>query len=99
MVGLSPIERTKGRESFDMYCFLLWPFIESYWLTAVSLFALTPPLPKPSEVVESGNGKLTVSWVAERDWHKRAQLFGKSLFYQVRFYLSVNDLRADVMSL
>ncbi|CAK7226290.1 hypothetical protein SBRCBS47491_006182 [Sporothrix bragantina] len=42
-VGLSELERTSGRESFDFYCFLIWPFIEASWLAAVSLMGLTPP--------------------------------------------------------
>ncbi|RKP12924.1 acyltransferase-domain-containing protein [Piptocephalis cylindrospora] len=41
-VELSPRERAIGRENYDFYCFLLWPFIESYWLAAVSLFSLVP---------------------------------------------------------
>ena len=28
------------REKFDFYCFLVFPFIESYWLASVSLFSL-----------------------------------------------------------
>jgi hypothetical protein len=43
-VGLSDIERTAGRENYDFYCFLIWPFIEASWLGAVSLMGLTPPL-------------------------------------------------------
>lgn len=30
-VCLSEKERKQGREHFDFYCFLLWPFIETYW--------------------------------------------------------------------
>lgn len=41
---LSPAERARGRENYDFYCFLVWPFIESTWLGAVSLMGLTPPL-------------------------------------------------------
>ena len=44
MVGLTDIERQSGRETFDFYCFLIWPFIEAAWLGAVSLISLTPPL-------------------------------------------------------
>jgi glycerol-3-phosphate O-acyltransferase len=44
MVGLSEAERKAGRENYDFYCFLIWPFIESSWLAAVSLMGLTPPL-------------------------------------------------------
>lgn len=56
---------------FDLFCFLLWPFIETYWLAAVSLFALTPPKPSKS-----------VAWYAEKEFHKSAQLLGKSAHYQ-----------------
>jgi glycerol-3-phosphate O-acyltransferase len=42
-VGLSDAERAAGRENYDFYCFLIWPFIEASWLAAVSLMGLTPP--------------------------------------------------------
>ena len=42
-VELSEAERIRGREDFDFYCFLIWPFVEATWLGAVSLMALTPP--------------------------------------------------------
>lgn len=28
-IGLSTYERSTGRSSFDMYCFMLWPAIET----------------------------------------------------------------------
>lgn len=31
LIGLSAHERATGREGFDFYNFLLWPFIETYW--------------------------------------------------------------------
>jgi len=40
---ISDIERLRGRENYDFYCFLIWPFVESTWLGAISLFSLTPP--------------------------------------------------------
>lgn len=49
-VGLSEEERNVGRENYDFYCFLIWPFIEASWLAAVSLMGLTPPLGQPQEV-------------------------------------------------
>lgn len=49
-VGLSDQERSAGRENYDFYCFLIWPFIESSWLAAVSLMGLTPPLGQEGEV-------------------------------------------------
>ena len=42
-IGLSDAERAAGRENYDFYCFLIWPFIEATWLGAVSLMGLTPP--------------------------------------------------------
>jgi glycerol-3-phosphate O-acyltransferase len=43
-IGLSEEERIVGRENYDFYCFLIWPFIEAFWLGAVTLMGLTPPL-------------------------------------------------------
>jgi glycerol-3-phosphate O-acyltransferase len=43
-VGLSEVERIAGRENYDFYCFLIWPFIEATWLAAVSLMGFSPPL-------------------------------------------------------
>lgn len=42
-IGLSEAERGAGRENYDFYCFLIWPFIESFWLGAVALMGFTPP--------------------------------------------------------
>lgn len=47
-IVLHETERLHGRENFDFYCFLIWPFIEASWLSAVSLLMLTPPLPPPA---------------------------------------------------
>lgn len=49
-VGLSDVEREVGRENYDFYCFLIWPFIESSWLAAVSLMGLTPPPGSQEEI-------------------------------------------------
>jgi glycerol-3-phosphate O-acyltransferase len=49
-VGLADEEREAGRENYDFYCFLIWPFIEATWLGAVSLMGLTPSLGQPSDV-------------------------------------------------
>lgn len=48
-VELSDSERHCGRENYDFYCFLIWPFIEASWLGAVSLLGLTPPLDSSEE--------------------------------------------------
>ncbi|KAM0748457.1 acyltransferase-domain-containing protein [Meredithblackwellia eburnea MCA 4105] len=75
LIGLSPKERATGRENFDFYCFLLWPFVEVYWLAAVSLFALTPTGEPPSS-------SETVAWYAEKSFQKSAQALGKALYAQ-----------------
>jgi glycerol-3-phosphate O-acyltransferase len=49
-VGLSGAERAAGRENFDFYCFLIWPFIEASWLAAVSLMGLSPPLGQNGDI-------------------------------------------------
>lgn len=49
-VELSDAERQCGRENYDFYCFLIWPFIEAAWLGAVSLLGLTPPVNCPVDV-------------------------------------------------
>jgi hypothetical protein len=51
MVGLTTLERERGREVFDFYCFMIWPFIEAAWLGAVSLISLTPPLSVDSSIL------------------------------------------------
>lgn len=69
-VELAAQEKAGGRESFDVYCFLLWPFVETYWFAGVSLFALTPRLPDRSG---------SVSYV---QFEKAIQKLGKTLYYQ-----------------
>ncbi|KAK7749121.1 hypothetical protein SLS62_008408 [Diatrype stigma] len=49
-IGLSDEERLAGRENYDFYCFLIWPFIEASWLAAVSLMGLTPPRDQKDEI-------------------------------------------------
>lgn len=70
----------------DFYCFLLWPFIETYWLAAVSLFALTPTTPPP-------NPANNVPWVAAKAFEASVQKLGKALFYQgdVSYLEAVNQ--------
>ncbi|KAL8901102.1 MAG: hypothetical protein Q9207_005374 [Kuettlingeria erythrocarpa] len=78
---LSPAERKIGRENFDFYNFLLWPFIESTWLGAVSLMGLTPPT--------SGH---TEAWLDVRKTQETAQLLGKTLYHQgdLSYFEAVN---------
>lgn len=62
-VELSNAERACGRENYDFYCFLIWPFIEASWLGAVSLMGLTPPVDQESDV-----------WLEQKQTQDKAQL-------------------------
>ncbi|CAO3633120.1 unnamed protein product [Cunninghamella echinulata] len=70
-VGLHDMERQCGRENYDFLCFLIWPFVESYWLGCVSLFSLAPP-----------NRSNDAVWVESKLFEKRVQALGKTLYYQ-----------------
>ncbi|KAK0641490.1 acyltransferase-domain-containing protein [Cercophora newfieldiana] len=80
-VGLSDAERAAGRENYDFYCFLIWPFIESSWLAAVSLMGLTPPLEQTDDI-----------WIQVSKAHNSAQLLGKTLYHQgdLSYFEAVN---------
>ena len=80
-VGLTTAERSQGRENYDFYCFLIWPFIEAAWLGAVSLASLTPP--------SSGSED---TWVDFKRAQDTAQLLGKTLYHQgdLSYFEAVN---------
>ncbi|PGH05547.1 hypothetical protein GX51_02886 [Blastomyces parvus] len=81
-IELSDEERECGRENFDFYCFLVWPFIEASWLGAVSLMGLTPPL----------NNGAKSPWVDMKKAQDSAQLLGKTLYHQgdLSYFEAVN---------
>ncbi|KAJ4301676.1 hypothetical protein N0V90_003769 [Kalmusia sp. IMI 367209] len=81
-VELSTAERELGRENFDFYCFLIWPFIEAAWLGAISLLMLTPP----------STHAPASSWLPTKNVQDRAQLFGKTLYHQgdLSYFEAVN---------
>ncbi|EEH40272.2 hypothetical protein PAAG_02327 [Paracoccidioides lutzii Pb01] len=81
-IELSDAERECGRENYDFYCFLIWPFIEASWLGAVSLMGLTPPL---------DNGPMS-PWIDIKKAHESAQLLGKTLYHQgdLSYFEAVN---------
>ncbi|KAF6767404.1 Phospholipid/glycerol acyltransferase [Kalmanozyma brasiliensis GHG001] len=76
-IELSAKERENGRENYDSFLFLIWPFIEGYWLAAVSLFSL---IPKGAEAHGYPTDKLP--WFAAKDFEKHTQLLGKTLYAQ-----------------
>ncbi|KUJ16265.1 acyltransferase [Mollisia scopiformis] len=80
-VGLADEERRAGRENYDFYCFLTWPFAESFWLGAVAMMGLTPPLNY------EGDG-----WLDVKKCQDSAQLLGKTLYHQgdLSYFEAVN---------
>jgi hypothetical protein len=77
LIGLSEAERTCGRENFDFYCFLIWPFIEACWLGTVSLMGLTPPLSSTSD-----------TWVDMNQAQNSAQLVSPSFSALLEYSLT-----------
>ena len=67
----------------DFYCFLLWPFIETYWLCAVSLYTILP------DRKSNPNG---LYWIDSRMFVSRSQVYGKTLYYEgdLSYFESVN---------
>ncbi|PNS18831.1 Glycerol-3-phosphate acyltransferase [Sphaceloma murrayae] len=88
-VRLSVEERFSGRENFDFFCFLLWPFIEASWLGAVSLLMLTPPPRSTSPTQLSASGD---EWLDMKPVQSYAQLLGKTLYHQgdLEYFEAVN---------
>lgn len=65
VVGLSDHERMVGRENYDFYCFLIWPFIEASWLAAVSLMGLATPLGQKDDIwIEVGKAQSSAQVVS-----------------------------------
>ena len=80
LVGLSDAERRSGRENYDFYCFLIWPFVDAAWLGAVSLLALAPPTTS------------SAGWVDMQKAQNMAQLAGRTLYHQgdLSYFEAVN---------
>lgn len=81
MVELSMQEREKGRENYDFFCFLIWPFIEASWLGAVSLMILAPPTDHQGDL-----------WLDMKKVQDHAQWLGKTLYHQcdLSYFEAVN---------
>jgi hypothetical protein len=84
-IELSNAERETGRENFDFYLFLIFPFIEGAWLGAMSLMMLTPPLTHTTTHAKDSGLELKRA-------QDRAQLFGKTLYHQgdLSYFEAVN---------
>ncbi|KAF2275559.1 glycerol-3-phosphate acyltransferase [Westerdykella ornata] len=93
-IALSQEERETGRENYDFYCFLIWPFIEAAWLGAISLAMLTPPLTHPATAAAAvaPDGTRPHAWLDHKAFTERAQLLGKTLYHQgdLSYFEAVN---------
>lgn len=81
-IGISPLERHRGREYFDSFLFLIWPFVEAYWLACCSLLLLAPPSKRKGDQGAGVASDDSIFWFSAKDFEKRAQLFGKTLYQQ-----------------
>ncbi|KAK6533805.1 hypothetical protein TWF694_002734 [Orbilia ellipsospora] len=83
-VEISPREREKGRENYDFYCFMIWPFIEGVWLAGVAVVGITPPEGKDGP--EDG-------WIDSKRFLDVSQLLGKTLYHQgdLSYFEAVNS--------
>ncbi|KAI7311070.1 acyltransferase-domain-containing protein [Hortaea werneckii] len=93
--GLHPLERANGRESYDFYCFLIWPFVEASWLGNLSLFMLTPPTSLSSPTNNTNATSDTQDngiWLDLKLVQTKAQLLGKTLYHQgdLSYFEAVN---------
>ncbi|KAB8069262.1 acyltransferase [Aspergillus leporis] len=80
-IELSYAERRCGRENYDFYCFLIWPFIEASWLGSVSLLGLAPPINEQKDI-----------WIDLKKAQDSAQMLGKTLYHQgdLSYFEAVN---------
>ncbi|KAI9299079.1 acyltransferase [Neoconidiobolus thromboides FSU 785] len=72
-VELSDNERNSGRENYDFYCFLIWPFVESYWLSTVSVFTI---------LSNQNSTNTSISYIEENEFKNKIQQLGKTLYYE-----------------
>ncbi|WFD31294.1 hypothetical protein MSPP1_002328 [Malassezia sp. CBS 17886] len=85
-VGLSAAERSSGRDNFDTYLFLIWPFIECYWLASLTLLSLSPDIASTREVgtppPQACENHIAIPWFNRKDFIPCAQKIGNTLYHQ-----------------
>lgn len=90
LVSISDAEVEHGKEVFEFYCFLVWPFLDGFWISLVSLFSLTPSLSSSS--LSSSEMDTKLLWVEEKEFLAISQSLGKTLYHQgvIVYYEAVN---------
>ncbi|KAL7746734.1 hypothetical protein RI367_007897 [Sorochytrium milnesiophthora] len=91
-IDLSYTTRMTDREKFEFYCFLLWPFIETYWLSAVSLIMLLPEPTSPAGEGGPQQQHRQLRWFDEKRFVDAVQQLGKTLYYEgeLNYFESIN---------
>ncbi|KAF3922617.1 hypothetical protein AA313_de0209346 [Arthrobotrys entomopaga] len=83
-IEISPSERERGRENYDFYCFMIWPFIEGVWLAGVAVVGITPP---------EGKDGADDGWIDSKRLLDVSQLLGKTFYHQgdLSYFEAVNS--------
>lgn len=78
---ITSIDNVIDWEKFEFYCFLLFPFIETYWLGCLSLLILDPFSHSQQQF-----------WALEKDFFHHVQQFAKTLYYEgeLNYFESIN---------
>ena len=98
MIGLSSDERAAGRNNYDFFCFLVWPFVEgceSTFLiqcfevqylthsgTSITDWLAAVSLFALAPVAPPTSADQPVAWFAEKAFQSSAQRLAKTLFAQ-----------------
>lgn len=84
MISIAQAEIEKGKEIFEFYCFLVWPFLDGFWLVLVALMSITAS--------ENPNTEQEKIWVSEKVFLSQSQVLGKTLYHQgiLVYYEAVN---------
>ncbi|PKI83716.1 hypothetical protein MVES1_002703 [Malassezia vespertilionis] len=94
LLGLADEERRNGRQNFDIYLFLIWPYVESYWLAAVSILGLAPQSVQVRPAHDAGSvPEQRLPWYMKKDLVTSMQKIGNTLFWQgeLSYYEAINS--------
>ncbi|ODQ66133.1 acyltransferase-domain-containing protein, partial [Nadsonia fulvescens var. elongata DSM 6958] len=86
-IWISSNEVEHRLQNLDFYCYLIWPFVEGFWLCGLSLFLFLPYYS-----ISSNDGKPETNWIEESAFIKQIQVIGKTLYHMgyLKYYESIN---------